>query len=660
MAANMIQPRKRPANFSPTHPPVASIMMPTESDDLELNDYSLDNPNHSFVHPSSSHSNIPFQLDTFNLDHDPIITSAGPYQQKFNFSPMTSPIATHGPFSTSIYNNASMGSSLNSADYYSPPGSGHPSTVSTPQPIPEGEQVYFDRRMDMSHHRPLPGFMNNRSAHLHNGMQPQFIYNPTNESIFSAVSSAGPSSAFPSPGFSMQHVNPSQVLQPEYSMNRSPAAQINRNENMFTFGADSDNEDDEGTAFADRNMMMQADYSPMEDPSLDVHSGMQWDASLPGQFNTVAARYPAGPPRKQVTIGGTETVSSPQDWTMSNGLGRGHPTASSSSDIRNRSHDPRKQKIARTSSTPNTTQLTHGPAIPISQSSPSSPPESGFSPTAPSRPTSPGGTKSGDANGVQTTCTNCFTQTTPLWRRNPEGHPLCNACGLFLKLHGVVRPLSLKTDVIKKRNRGSGTHPPLGSAATRSAKKASRKNSIITVTPSTTPTSTKAHSLNDSDSPPSASGSNDPSTADSTPTAWLSSTGPSLSSKAGVVPIAAAPPKPTTLSSSNSTSRSSIQVTPKRQRRSSKATDSLSSAPELEMGDAGDSDNTSNSIPNSSSSAMARKKDQFGGPAMNPSLGIIGGPNGVNGLSSLTNGGALGGPGGSGATQEWEWLTMSL
>ncbi|CAG8570678.1 843_t:CDS:2 [Paraglomus brasilianum] len=54
-----------------------------------------------------------------------------------------------------------------------------------------------------------------------------------------------------------------------------------------------------------------------------------------------------------------------------------------------------------------------------------------------------------------TTCTNCATQITPLWRRNPEGHPLCNACGLFLKLHGVVRPLTLKTDVIKKRNRGN-------------------------------------------------------------------------------------------------------------------------------------------------------------------------------------------------------------
>lgn len=52
-----------------------------------------------------------------------------------------------------------------------------------------------------------------------------------------------------------------------------------------------------------------------------------------------------------------------------------------------------------------------------------------------------------------TRCTNCKTGTTPLWRRNPQGQPLCNACGLFLKLHGTVRPLSLKTDVIKKRNR---------------------------------------------------------------------------------------------------------------------------------------------------------------------------------------------------------------
>ncbi|KAG0301315.1 hypothetical protein BGZ98_008464, partial [Dissophora globulifera] len=53
-----------------------------------------------------------------------------------------------------------------------------------------------------------------------------------------------------------------------------------------------------------------------------------------------------------------------------------------------------------------------------------------------------------------THCTNCNTHTTPLWRRDQDGNPLCNACGLFLKLHGRTRPLSLKTDVIKKRNRG--------------------------------------------------------------------------------------------------------------------------------------------------------------------------------------------------------------
>ncbi|KAF8606341.1 hypothetical protein BDV93DRAFT_366084 [Ceratobasidium sp. AG-I] len=61
-----------------------------------------------------------------------------------------------------------------------------------------------------------------------------------------------------------------------------------------------------------------------------------------------------------------------------------------------------------------------------------------------------------DDDGTPTVCTNCQTTTTPLWRRDPDGNPLCNACGLFYKLHGVTRPMSLKTDVIKKRNRASG------------------------------------------------------------------------------------------------------------------------------------------------------------------------------------------------------------
>ncbi|XP_034027457.1 erythroid transcription factor [Thalassophryne amazonica] len=51
-----------------------------------------------------------------------------------------------------------------------------------------------------------------------------------------------------------------------------------------------------------------------------------------------------------------------------------------------------------------------------------------------------------------TQCANCSTTATTLWRRNVAGESVCNACGLYYKLHQVNRPLMMKTDVIKTRN----------------------------------------------------------------------------------------------------------------------------------------------------------------------------------------------------------------
>ncbi|XP_078254371.1 transcription factor GATA-6 isoform X2 [Rhinoraja longicauda] len=50
-------------------------------------------------------------------------------------------------------------------------------------------------------------------------------------------------------------------------------------------------------------------------------------------------------------------------------------------------------------------------------------------------------------------CANCHTSTTTLWRRNAEGEPVCNACGLYMKLHGVPRPLAMKKEGIQTRKR---------------------------------------------------------------------------------------------------------------------------------------------------------------------------------------------------------------
>ncbi|KAG0173007.1 putative electron transfer flavoprotein subunit [Apophysomyces sp. BC1034] len=50
-------------------------------------------------------------------------------------------------------------------------------------------------------------------------------------------------------------------------------------------------------------------------------------------------------------------------------------------------------------------------------------------------------------------CANCQTTTTPLWRRDEQGNTICNACGLYYKLHNVHRPITMKRSIIKRRKR---------------------------------------------------------------------------------------------------------------------------------------------------------------------------------------------------------------
>lgn len=698
----IVKNRKRPANFSPHTSAVNSNTTGGGSHlepDSELQGYSLDNST-SVTMPQitqASTSNVPFGLDTF-MDTDPVMNQASHFQHSFSsFSPSSSPMIPHGPFSNLYNTNSSVAvSSLHATDLYSPTGSTYQSTATTPLAHGDGDGMYFGSQD--SRQQRQQGVRKRTSQHLTGSLGQgghSFMYGGASNGhqLYSGPSNDhSPLPAFNNAPSTFSHIDPTQVFRAE---NQGASPTVIKPSKLFTFPGDSDDEDG-GTVGPSQSASVHNEFS-----SVDEVGPLGWDATLPGQFSTQAARFPYGRPhRKQVMIGGATTgyVDHQSDWDNS-GLGRSHSF---------KANEKRHQKLPRTASTPSHMGGKNGAFEQLAHSLPTSPGDnihgirSGFSSAAASRPASPPGSKhgsstnlhtagGGQSDGAPTTCTNCFTQTTPLWRRNPDGQPLCNACGLFLKLHGVVRPLSLKTDVIKKRNRGSGPNGTGSGVRSRknasSSAAASRKNSTLSMAAveagsngnnsgnNNNPTHSTNNSVSpplsrsalpkDSESPVATTISSGANTAGSTPNSLYGNMGSSTAvvgnkgihaSNVTSAKLASGPEVP-------SSSRGSGSTSSKRQRRHSKSTagDGSSNMDVDSPRDSVGSNEMTRSVGNTPTLASLSTSALSGGFGMTSQRHTSGQAGGLMSLGHHQPGGSQhtgGVP--STATQEWEWLTMSL
>jgi uncharacterized Zn finger protein (UPF0148 family) len=75
-------------------------------------------------------------------------------------------------------------------------------------------------------------------------------------------------------------------------------------------------------------------------------------------------------------------------------------------------------------------------------------------PLVPLQPVAPTPSEETSASAVSgQECANCHQTQTPLWRKNDRGEPVCNACGLYAKLHHRDRPAEMRKTTIQRRRR---------------------------------------------------------------------------------------------------------------------------------------------------------------------------------------------------------------
>lgn len=70
----------------------------------------------------------------------------------------------------------------------------------------------------------------------------------------------------------------------------------------------------------------------------------------------------------------------------------------------------------------------------------------------------PNTTSPSNSNTGKHVCSNCAATSTPFWRKYSDGLYYCNACGLYLRTHNSMRPLSLSKN---RESRRSKTRPEL-------------------------------------------------------------------------------------------------------------------------------------------------------------------------------------------------------